>query len=71
MEEVGNFEDVVMKCLWGDGVQIRVFGVVYVCRCVCGGVRVGCVGVYAWGCGWLFVGVRGVVVCVVCVCRCG
>ena len=38
---------------------------------VCGGVRVGCVGVYAWGCGWLFVGVSGVVVCVVCVCRCG
>ena len=42
----------------------------YVGVCVWG-VRVGCVGVYAWGCGWLFVGVRGVVVCVVCVCRCG
>ena len=40
--------------------QIRVFGVVYVCRCVWG-VRVGCVGVCAWGCGWLC---GGVVVCV-------
>ena len=47
--------------------QIRVFGVVYVCRCVCvRGVRVGCVGVCAWGCGWLCGGV-GVWVCV-CVC---
>ena len=49
--------------------QIRVFGVVYVCTvCVCAGVRVGCVGVCAWGCGWLCGGVGGVVVCVVCVC---
>ena len=69
MEEVGNFEDVVMKCFVfvGGGVQIRVFGVVYVCRCV-GGVRVGCVGGVAWGCGWLCGGVGGVVVCGVCVC---
>ena len=47
--------------------QIRVFGVVYVCGvcggvCVCvRGVRVGCVGVCAWGCGW------GCVVVCVCV----
>ena len=35
------------------------------CVGVCVGVRVGCVGVCAWGCGWLW---GGVVVCVVCVC---
>ena len=43
LEEVGNFEDVVMKCfvfVGGDGVQIRVFGVVYVCTVCVGGVRV-------------------------------
>ena len=45
--------------------QIRVFGVVHVCRCVCEGVRVECVGVCAWGCESLCGGVWGcVVVCV-------
>ena len=50
LEEVGNFEDVVMKCFvfvgGGGGVQIRVFGVVYVCTvCVCGGESGMCWGV--------------------------
>ena len=40
----------------GDRVQIRVFGVVYVCRCVCGGESGMCWGVcvgvwvVVWGC---------------------
>ena len=37
---------------------------------VCGGESGMCWGV-AWGCGWLCGGVGGVVVCGVCVCRCG
>ena len=51
--------------------QIRVFGVVYVCRCV--GGESGMVGVYAWLCGWLCGWFRGGVgrgcgcVCGVCV----